>query len=151
MKREIILAGVLACALGLPLAGCSDSPSSTAVDDSSTQGQTEDFDAVSAYWGQWRGSVETSGTSVYGTTGGTEGMLDINLGQDGTCSVDPLETHADLLSDTGTWEGSESEITLHLDSAGDITLRVVDSVTLEADASAFEISDFDTITFSFYG
>ena len=151
MKRELLLAGMLACTLGLPLMGCSDSSTSTPAGDSTEQSQTEEFDAVDAYWGQWRGSVETSGTSVYGTTGGTEGMLDINLEQDGTCTVEPLETHADLLSDTGAWEGTESQVTLHLDSAGDIVLEVVDSVTLEGDASLFDISDFDTITFSFYG
>ena len=45
-------------------------------------------------------------------------MLDVNLNEDGTCEVKPLEAHADLLTDTGTWEGTEDEITLHLSSKG---------------------------------
>ena len=39
-------------------------------------------------------SVATTGTSVYGTEGGSEQMLDIYLEQDGTCSVEPLEAPA---------------------------------------------------------
>ena len=152
MKKEVLLAGALVCALGLPLVGCSGTAGSgTASEgDSAAQEQTSDFDAVEAYWGQWRGSVETTGESIYGSTSGNEQMLDVNLEQDGTCSVEPLEAHADLLTDEGTWEGTESEIVLHL-SSGDITLSVVGSNALEGNAADFDIADFDTINFAFYG
>ena len=94
--------------------------------------------------------MAVTGTSVYGTTGGTEAMLDIFLNDDGSCEVKPLESHADLLSDSGTWEGTDSELTLHL-SKGDVKLKVIDKATLEGTASDFDIADFDTITFDFFG
>lgn len=151
MKKGMVLVCALACAISLPIMGCGGAPAASDDGGDVAQEQTSDFDAVEAYWGQWRGSVATSGTSVYGTTGGSEPMLDINLAQDGTCTVEPLETHADLLSDEGTWEGTETQVTLHLETAGDIVLDVVDSVTLEGSATSFDINDFDIITFSFYG
>lgn len=150
MKKEVLLAGVLACTLGLPLVGCGGTPQATTSGDDTAQEQDGDFDAYATYWGQWRGSVEISGESIYGTTSGNEQMLDINLAQDGTCTVEPLEAHADLLSDEGTWEGTESEITLHL-SDRDIVLTVVDSAALEGNAADFDIADFETISFAFYG
>lgn len=152
MRKQALMVCALACAIAMPLAGCSG----TTTGGTSTTGgnaqaeQSGDFDAVEAYWGKWRGSVEITGTTVYGTAGGTEPMLDVNLNEDGTCEVVPLEAHADLLTDEGTWEGTESEITLHL-SSGDIVLTVVDKVTCEADAAAFDIADFDTIQFDFFG
>lgn len=155
MKRHLIIAAVCALAISMPLIGCNgangDAASTATAGSDTAQSESTDFDATEAYYGQWRGSVATTGTSVYGTEGGSEQMLDIYLEQDGTCSVEPLEAHADLLTDTGTWEGTESEITLHLDGAGDITLTVVDGVTCEADASLFDIEGFDTIQFDFYG
>ena len=154
MKKNILVVGALAVTLALPLAACGGTPAATG-DDGGTgaPAASEDggFDAVDAYWGQWRGSVEITGTTVYGTAGGTEAMLDLNLAEDGTCTVEPVEAHADLPTDSGTWEGTESEITLHLETAGDVTLTVVDSVTCEGDAHAFGIADFDTIQFDFYG
>ena len=154
MKKQFLLAGALAMTLALPLAACGGTPAATGDDggtDAPAASEDGGFDAVDAYWGQWRGSVEITGTTVYGTAGGTEAMLDLNLEQDGTCTVEPVEAHADLPTDSGTWEGTESEITLHLETAGDVTLTVVDSVTCEGDAHAFGIADFDTIQFDFYG
>lgn len=78
-------------------------------------------------------------------------MLDVNLKADGSCDVTPLEAHKDLLTDTGTWEGSETEAKLHLSSGKEITLTVVDSATLSGNAADFGIADFDTINFDFYG
>lgn len=152
MKKHVLIALAAATALALPITAC-DSGTNTTTDDSTgtTQSESGDFDAVDAYWGQWRGSVKTEGTSVYGTTSGSEPMLDVNLEQDGTCTVEPLASHADLPSDSGTWEGTETEITLHLESQGDIVLSVATSTTLEGDAHAFGIADFDTINFDFYG
>lgn len=151
MRKEALMACALACALAMPLVGC-DGAATTGSSSTGADAQSEqsDFDAVDAYWGKWRGSVEITGTTVYGTAGGTEPMLDVNLNEDGTCEVVPLEAHADLLSDEGTWDGTESEITLHL-SSGDVVLTVVDKVTCEADAAAFDIADFDTIQFDFFG
>ena len=154
MKKQFLLAGALAMTLALPLAACGGTPAATGDNggtDAPAASESEGFDAVDAYWGQWRGSVEITGTTVYGTAGGTEAMLDLNLAEDGTCTVEPVEAHADLPADSGTWEGTESEITLHLETAGDVTLTVVDSVTCEGDAHAFGIADFDTIQFDFYG
>ena len=151
MKKQLIVAAACALALGLPLAGCNGSSDATTGDNgSSTTSESSDFDAVDAYYGQWRGSVEITGQTVYGTAGGTEQMLDVELNEDGTCEVVPLEAHADLLTDEGTWEGTEDEITLHL-SSKDIVLTVVDSATLSADAADFDIADFETINFDFYG
>lgn len=153
MKKKVLLVGVLACALSLPLVGCDGDSTEPGGGEGNgaNQEQTGDFDAVAAYWGKWRGSVSTTGNTVYGSTAAKERMLDVNLEQDGTCTVVPMEDHADLLTDSGTWEGTQTEITLHLDGAGDLTLSVIDSATLEADASIFGIADFDTIQFDFYG
>ena len=155
MKKNYLLVGALAATLALPLVGCGGQPAASGSGGSSepaaSQGQSGDFDAVDAYWGQWRGSVEITGTTVYGTAGGTEAMLDLNLAEDGTCTVEPVEAHADLPADSGTWEGTESEITLHLETAGDVTLAVTGSAKCEGDAHAFGIADFDTINFDFYG
>lgn len=150
MKKEVLIVGALACALSLPLMGCNSTPAASG-NGGSSQEQSGDFDAVEAYWGKWRGSVATTGNTVYGNTAAKEQMLDVNLEQDGTCTVVPMENHADLLTDSGSWEGTKTEITLHLDSAGDLTLSVIDSATLEADASIFGIADFDAIQFDFYG
>lgn len=151
LRNKIAIAVALTLSVGLPLAGCSGNNTTTSDDSSTAQSEeSSDFNAVEAHWGQWRGSVETTGQSVYGNTSGSEAMLDINLEQDGTCTVEPLASHADLLTDEGTWEGTEDTITLHL-SSGDIVLTVTGSATCEGDASLFDIADFDTINFDFYG
>ena len=155
MRKQFIVASALVLALSVPLAGCSSS-SSSSTDTGSTTEATEtteedsDFDAAAFYAGQWRGSVAITGESIYGTTTGSEQMLDIYLEEDGTVTVTPLEAHADLLSDEGTWEGTSDTLTLHL-SDRDITLTVTGSATLEGDAADFDIADFDTIDFDFYG
>lgn len=151
MRRHALIALATVTALSLPLVGCGSGTSGNGGGTAQQSATSEGFDAVESYWGQWRGSVETTGTSVYGTTGGSEQMLDIDLGKDGGCTVEPLEAHADLPSHTGTWEGTESEIVLHLDDAGDVTLTVVSSAKLEGNAADFGIADFDTINFTFYG
>jgi hypothetical protein len=164
MKKQVLVAGLLAATLCMPLAGLRwlvDLVYQLVVLHDHEQHEHDlqlveatapasEFDANKAYAGQWRGSVEITGQTVYGTAGGSEQMLDVNLNDDGTCEVKPLEAHADLLTDTGTWEGTEDEITLHL-SSKDITLKVVDKNTLEGNAADFDIADFDTIDFDFYG
>ena len=163
MKKQVLVAGLLAATLCMPLAACggsstsSTSPSSSTTtsststtSSSSKDSSSSEFDANKAYAGQWRGSVEITGQTVYGTAGGSEPMLDVNLSDDGTCEVKPLEAHADLLTDTGTWEGTKDDITLHL-SSKDITLKVVDKNTLEGNAADFDIADFDTINVDIYG
>ena len=153
MKKQALVVAALAAAITLPMVGCGGTTNNaTDTKDDAKQEQKADdsFDAVEAYMGQWRGSVETTGQTVYGSAGGTEQMLDINLEEDGTCTVVPLEAHADLLNDEGTWEGTESEVVLHL-SKGDITLSVVESAKMEGNAADFDIADFDTINFDYYG
>lgn len=161
MKKQMLVVGALAMALSMPLVACSGGSTGAANNSGSTTTTTEqksdsksdsksDFDANKTYAGQWRGSVKMTGQTVYGTAGGTEQMLDVTLNEDGTCEVVPLEAHADLLNDKGTWEGTKDKVTLHL-SKGDIELTVNGKNTLEADAHAFDIADFDTIDFDFYG
>lgn len=151
MRKNVIVGGALAVVLGLTIAGCGNTPASTTTDDTTTptQEQSGEFDAVQEYYGQWHGYVETTGESVYGTAGGVEPMLDVYLEEDGSCSVEPTEAHADLLTDEGTWEAEEGKITMHL-TDGDIVMTVTDD-TAEAAAADFGIADFDTILFDFYG
>ena len=77
-------------------------------------------------------------------------MLDVVFDDQGGVPVAPLEAHADLLTDSGTYEGTPESVTLHL-SSGDITLTVVDSATMSGNAADFGIDGFDTINFDFYG
>ena len=158
--KKYLATGILSVALACTLAACggsSSSSSDTAAETTAEQttetaeaaGPTEE--AIAFFTGQWRGSVEVTGETVYGTAGGNEQMLDVLVADDGTVEVAPLEAHADLLSDTGTWEGDpDSVLTLHL-SDRDITLTVVDAATLQGTASDFDIDGFDTINFDFYG
>ena len=161
MKKQMLVVGALAMALSMPLVACGNASSGTSSNSGTTTATEQksdsksdsksDFDANKFYAGQWRGSVEMTGQTVYGTAGGFEQMLDVNLAEDGTCEVVPLEAHADLLNDKGTWEGTADKLTLHLEKAGDIELTVSGKAHLEGDAHAFDIADFDTIQFDFYG
>lgn len=94
----------------------------------------------------WRGAVEYRENTVYGSANGYEPMLDLALSDDGSCAVTPLEGHADLVSDTGTWEDRGEVVVLRL-STGLVELRVVDGARLEGDASLFGIEGFDLIYF----
>lgn len=151
--RKFIVAGMTALALCMPLAACGGS--STSSDSGSGAAATEaagpSEEAVKFFTGQWRGSVEVTGEAVNGTAVGNEQMLDVNIAEDGTCTVVPLEAHADLLNAEGTWEGDpSSSVILHL-SDRDITLTVVDDATLQGNAADFTIDGFDTINFDFFG
>ena len=55
-----------------------------------------------------------------------------------------------LLTDSGTWEGTAESVVLHL-GKGDVTLTVSGSANLTGTASDFDIADFETINFDFYG
>ena len=161
MKKQMLVVGALAMALSMPLVACGNASNGTSSNSGTTTATEQksdsksdsksDFDANKFYAGQWRGSVEMTGQTVYGTAGGFEQMLDVNLAEDGTCEVVPLEAHADLLNDKGTWEGTADKLTLHLEKAGDIELTSSGKNSLEGDAHAFDIADFDTIQFDFYG
>ena len=143
-----------AAALVLALAACGGS--AAPADGGSADAGSEPAAEASAetdysfFAGQWRGSVEVTGETVYGTAGGNEQMLDVVFDDQGGVQVTPLEAHADLLTDSGTYEGTETSVTLHL-SSGDITLTVVDSATMQGNAADFGIDGFDTINFDFYG
>lgn len=152
MKKQLVLAAACALAISMPLVGCGGNGGGTvSTGDDAAQSQSGgDFDAVEAYYGQWHGYVEITGETVYGTSGGVEAMLDVYLEQDGSCSVEPTEAHSDLLTDEGTWEATEGEITLHL-TDGDIVMTVTSDEKAEANAADFGIADFDTILFDFYG
>ena len=154
--KQLVIAGMTALALCMPLAACGGSSSSSSDADTteaaeSTEAAGPSDEAKEFFTGQWRGSVEITGETVYGTAGGNEQMLDVIFNEDGTVQVAPLEAHADLLSAEGTWEGDPStSATLHLEDR-DITLTVVDSATLQANAADFDIEGFETINFDFYG
>lgn len=160
MKKQMLVVGALAMALSMPLVACGNASSGTSSNSGTTTATEQksdsksdsksDFDANKVYAGQWRGSVKMTGQTVYGA-GGFEPMLDVNISDDGTCTVVPLEAHADLLNDKGTWEGTADKLTLHLEKAGDIELTSSGKNSLEGDAHAFDIADFDTIQFDFYG
>ena len=161
MKKQMLVVGALAMALSMPLVACCNASSGTSSNSGTTTATEQksdsksdsksDFDANKVYAGQWRGSVKMTGQTVYGTAGGFEPMLDVNISDDGTCTVVPLEAHADLLNDKGTWEGTADKLTLHLEKAGDIELTSSGKNSLEGDAHAFDIADFDTIPVDFYG
>ena len=184
MKKQMLVVGALAMALSMPLVACGNASNGTSSNSGTTTATEQksdsksdsksDFDANKFYAGQWRGSVEMTGQTVYGTAGGRDltslraameklpnlkeqlsGFSDRRLteltAEDGTCEVVPLEAHADLLNDKGTWEGTADKLTLHLEKAGDIELTVSGKANLEGDAHAFDIADFDTIQFDFYG
>ena len=142
-----------AAALVLTLAACGGGNAAPASDGGSSEPAPEATAAETDYSffaGQWRGSVEVTGETVYGTAGGNEQMLDVVFDDQGGVQVTPLEAHADLLTDSGTYEGTAESVTLHL-SSGDITLTVVDQATMQGNAADFGIDGFDTINFDFYG
>ena len=120
-QKALVLA--VAAVLAMPLAACGNSGASTTTDtkseattaqssSSSSDSKTKD---ASYYAGQWRGSVETTGQTVYGTAGGTEQMLDVFLNEDGTAETKPCKNHEDLLTATGTWALDGDTVTLELD------------------------------------
>ena len=115
------------------------------VDDSAAIANPPSFDYIDFYTGQWRGSAEGSNSA-----GGNNQMLDVFFSDDGTVRVVPLEVYRELPTEWGTYEGTESYVTLHLTS-GDVTLIVIDSATLEGSAADFGASGYGTITFLFYG
>jgi len=152
----------LALALATSLAACgSGSSASTATDaGSSTEATATDttassdsgFDAVDFYYADgsfWRGSVETTEATAYGTAGGTEAMEDIAFLEDGTCTLTPCSGHEDLLTGEGTWEGDASSVTVTIDGA-EIVFTAVDDNTLSANAADFGIEGFDVVTFVLY-
>ena len=143
-----------AAALVLALAACGGGASNgggeAAPADSGAEATAAADTDYSFFAGQWRGSVEVTGETVYGTAGGNEQMLDVVFDDAGGVTVTPLEAHADLLTDSGTYEGTAESVTLHL-GKGDITLTVVDSATMQGNAADFGIDGFDTINFDVYG
>lgn len=144
-----------AAALALTLAACNGGDAgtgttSTGSENGGTETATTDGTDYSFFAGQWRGSVEVTGQTVYGTAGGNEPMLDVVFDDAGGVTVTPLEAHADLPSGSGTYEGTAESVTLHLES-GDIVLTVVDNATMTGNAADFGIADFDVINFDFYG
>ena len=156
MKRMNIVKLFGAAALAVTLAACGGgggeaaAPAEEQATEEAGDAAESDFDYVGFYTGQWRGSVEVTGETVYGTAGGNEQMLDVVFDDQGGVTVTPLEAHADLLTDSGTYEGTAESVTLHLGS-GDITLTVVDSATMQGNAADFGIDVFDTINIDFYG
>lgn len=155
MKQKALVLAVVA-ALAMPLAACGGS-STTSTDTKSdsataqTTGSKSDSKEKDAsyYAGQWRGSVETTGQTVYGTAGGSEQMLDVFLNEDGTAETKPCKNHEDLLTATGTWELDGDTVKLTLDGK-DIAMKIENDNAMSADPTQFGIDGFDSIEFALY-
>ena len=156
MKKQMLVVGALAMALSMPLVACGNASSGTSSNSGTTTAteqksdtKTSDFDANGFYAGQWRGSVETTGQTVYGTAGGTEQMLDVFLNEDGTAETKPCKNHEDLLTATGTWTLDGDTVTLELDGKT-ITMTIENDNAMSADPTQFGIDGFDSMEFALY-
>lgn len=150
-QKALVLA--VAAVLAMPLAACGNSGASTTTDakseattaqssSSSSDSKTKD---ASYYAGQWRGSVETTGQTVYGT----EQMLDVFLNEDGTAETKPCKNHEDLLTATGTWTLDGDTVTLELDGKT-IAMTIENDNAMSADPTQFGIDGFDSMEFALY-
>lgn len=156
MKQKALALAVVAT-LAMPLAACGgnsttsadSSSSTTAATTSSSSSSTSKEKDASFYAGQWRGSVETTGETVYGTAGGSEQMLDVYLNEDGTAETKPCKNHEDLLTATGTWTLDGSEVKVTLDDKV-ITLTIENDNAMSGDPTDFGIDGFDSIEFALY-
>ena len=137
-QKALVLA--VAAVLAMPLAACGNSGASTTTDtkseattaqssSSSSDSKTKD---ASYYAGQWRGSVETTGQTVYGTA-----------------ETKPCKNHEDLLTATGTWTLDGDTVTLELDGKT-ITMKIENDNAMSADPTQFGIDGFDSIEFALY-
>ena len=156
MQRLGLGAAALALGLTIALTGCggggqqaapapADEGSAAAADAAAS-----DFDSAAFFTGKWRAYVETTGDTVYGAAGGTENMVDLDIAADGTFTTTPLENHEDLLATSGTWEGTETGLTLTCEDGTVIEITVVDDLTLEGNPADFGIDGFDTLIFTLY-
>lgn len=156
IKQKAFVLAVVA-ALAMPLAACGNSGSSTSTDTKSetttTQSSSSSSDSktkdASYYAGQWRGSVESTGQTVYGSVGSTEQMLDVFLNEDGTAETKPCKNHEDLLAATGTWTLDGDTVNLELDGKT-IAMKIENDNAMSADPTQFGIDDFDSIEFALY-
>lgn len=154
-QKALVLA--VAAALAMPLAACGNSGTTSTTDTKSDSAATQTTGSksdskekdASYYAGQWRGSVETTGQTVYGTAGGSEQMLDVFLNEDGTAETKPCKNHEDLLTATGTWELDGDTVKLTLDGK-DITMKIENDNAMSADPTQFGIDGFDSIDFALY-
>lgn len=157
MNKKQIIVAALTAALALPLAACGGSSSSSSTSTGSTTSSTTSTTSSSSsekdasyYAGTWRGSVATTGTSVYGTTGGSEQMLDVILNEDGTCETKPCKNHEDLVTDTGTWELDGTTVKIKLSGGTEATMTIENDNAMSADPKDFGIDGFDQIDFALY-
>ena len=160
MQRLGLGAAALALGFTIALTGCGGgggqaAPAPAPADEGSAVEQAadqaaSDFDAAGFFAGKWRAYVETTGDTVYGAAGGTENMVDLDIAADGTFTTTPLENHEDLLATSGTWEGTETGLTLTCEDGTVIEITVVDDLTLEGNPADFGIDGFDTLIFTLY-
>ena len=155
MMNKKLVAVAMAATLALPLAACGGSSTGTSTSGSSSAASTtsssSSSDKDAAYYaGTWRGSVATTGTSVYGTTGGSEQMLDVILNEDGTCETKPCQNHEDLVTDTGTWELDGTTVKIKLSGGTEATMTIENDNAMSADPKDFGIDGFDQIDFALY-
>ncbi len=152
MKKQL-LAFAVAAVLAMPLAACGSGSTSSSSSSSSSSGSTatvSDEKDAAYYAGTWRGSVETTGTSVYGTTGGSEQMIDVILNEDGTLETAPCKNHEDLLTTTGTWTLDGSTVTLTFADGSTATMTIENDNAMTGDPKDFGIDGFDSLNFALY-
>lgn len=156
MIKQKVLVLAVAAVLAMPLAACGNSGASTTDTKSeatTTQSSSSSSDSktkdASYYAGQWRGSVESTGQTVYGSVGSTEQMLDVFLNEDGTAETKPCKNHEDLLAATGTWTLDGDTVNLELDGKS-ITMTIENDNAMSADPTQFGIDGFDSIEFALY-
>lgn len=153
MNKKQLIAAVLTATIALPLAACggssAGSTTTTGSGAATTSSSAKEKDAA-YYAGTWRGSVATTGTSVYGTTGGSEQMIDVILNEDGTCETKPCKNHEDLVTDTGTWELDGTTVKVKLSGGTEATLTIENDNAMSGDPKDFGIDGFDQIDFALY-
>lgn len=153
MMNKKLVAVAMAATLALPLVACggssTGSTTTTGSGAATTSSSAKEKDAA-YYAGTWRGSVATTGTSVYGTTGGSEQMIDVILNEDGTCETKPCKNHEDLVTDTGTWELDGTTVKVKLSGGTEATLTIENDNAMSADPKDFGIDGFDQIDFALY-
>ena len=102
----------------------------------------------------WRASVDDVDSAVYGDASRWEYLFELRMHEDGTAELTAAEGHEDLLEEAGSevsWEAEDAHsATLHLASGEDVTLSVIDDITMEASAAPFGVDGFDTLVFRYY-
>lgn len=140
----------LVVALLVALGGCAATPAGGGASGSfSVSAEAARFFAAT-----WRASVDDVDSAVYGDASRWEYLFELRLHDDGSAELRAAEGHEDLLEALGSgasWEAADAQsATLHLATGEDVTLSVVDDITMEAPAAPFGVEGFETLVFRYY-